>query len=551
MKVLAYLRKYSEKIIFALIIGGVITVISKLVIAPPNDERFGFKGNLPPDTDNTFFQRIELVEGQKTLWDWMNLVLVPVTVATLGFWFQTIQERNKDEREQLAKEQAQAEKTRAEERVEKEQREAAVVAYLSSMSDLMVGQGLSALAKKQVKGLLTEEEQFLLDAGVDVIRARTLSILRRLTDQDPTLTDGKRKASVLLFLHESELIQRKVQVKTDEQEDSSAGKSLLDLKGADLTDTPLSNTNLSYANLIDVDLSRAVLSSANLSGSDLTDANLNHVDLGGAQLINANLRNARLSYAHLNRADLSGADLIGAHLNKADLQGADLISAHLNGAHLTNTELSHAHLSGADLSGAHLNDACLTSADLSDANLSRANLSGANLSGARLSGADLSGANLSRVNLSGAHLSSANLSNANLSNANLSRADLSRTRLNRANLSGANLSHAHLSHADLSDAYFNGVNLIGARLRNTNLNRAILFGVDLSRAEELTQQQLLKEDRENSPLLCHVDLPPGISVSRDRDCNRLPEVLHKRYPERFKTIQDAVEFVKKTKNKWN
>lgn len=43
--------------------------------------------------------KVEVVGGRKTLWDWMELVFVPATLAGLGFWFQAVQESTKDTRE--------------------------------------------------------------------------------------------------------------------------------------------------------------------------------------------------------------------------------------------------------------------------------------------------------------------------------------------------------------------------------------------------------------------------------------------------------------------
>jgi hypothetical protein len=128
----------------------------------------------------------------------------------------------------------------------------------------------------------TPEERELLSAAIDVIRARTLSILRRFED------DGDRKTSVLRFLIEAEVISK-------------------------------AKLNLSVANL-----SGADLSFANLSGADLSGA-----DLSGAELIVTSLRGVKLRFANLNSAklcsaDLSGADLSGAKLRGADFRGADL-----------------------------------------------------------------------------------------------------------------------------------------------------------------------------------------------------------------------------------
>jgi hypothetical protein len=86
-------------------------------------------------------------------------------------------------------------------------------------------------------------------------------------------------------------------------------------------------------------------------------------------------------------------------------------------------------------------------------NLTRAMIPGADLFLAHLYLADLRGANLNHSDLRGAHLGLANLSDADLSGANLSYADPGwLTDLSGADLSGANLFGANLDYADLSKA---------------------------------------------------------------------------------------------------
>ena len=74
-----------------------------------------------------------------------------------------------------------------------------------------------------------------------IARVRTLTILPRL--------DGKRKASVLQFLHESGLIDK--------------DKHIIDLSEASLSEVSLSRANLLGAHLNGADLCGAKLSGAN------------------------------------------------------------------------------------------------------------------------------------------------------------------------------------------------------------------------------------------------------------------------------------------------
>lgn len=115
----------------------------------------------------------------------------------------------------------------------------------------------------------------------------TLNVLSRL--------DGERKARVLQFLYETDLIIK--------------DRSVVDLLGADLRGADLRGANLLGADLREADLNGANLSGADLRGADLRGANLREADLHWADLISANLSRAYLGLTDLSGADLSGADL--------------------------------------------------------------------------------------------------------------------------------------------------------------------------------------------------------------------------------------------------
>ena len=201
----------------------------------------------------------------KTLWDLLQLLIVPLVLVGIGFLFE-MQQAEREERR------ARAERNLAEQRAQDE----SLQAYLDEMGALL-------LAKD---GLRESEE------GSEVrtlARARTITVLGRL--------DPKRKTAVMQFLVEAKLIQAPPQ---------GQGAPLIGLSGA----------NLSEANV-----SRAKLGVADLGGADLSAAHLYNATLFGAYLSNANLSNAHLSEADLSGADLSGAGLGGADLSYAILSG--------------------------------------------------------------------------------------------------------------------------------------------------------------------------------------------------------------------------------------
>jgi uncharacterized protein YjbI with pentapeptide repeats len=133
------------------------------------------------------------------------------------------------------------------------------------------------------------------DSLSSVARARTLAVLSRL--------DGDRKASVVRFLAEADLIER---------DNPVLSLARANLRGASLSGAYLYGTRLTLANL----------GEANLSGAVLATAHLDRADLAGADLTDANLADANLAGAYLGEAKLMRADLRDADLRGADLRGA-------------------------------------------------------------------------------------------------------------------------------------------------------------------------------------------------------------------------------------
>jgi uncharacterized protein YjbI with pentapeptide repeats len=267
------------------------------------------------------------MQPAKTLWDWLELLVVPLVLALGGYLF------------------TRSENLRTQKIADLQRQDDTLQSYLDGMSEL-----------------LTDKEQPLRRAqmGDDLstmARARTLTVLTRL--------DGEHKRSVLQFLFESGLIY-KYQSRLNESGLIESHHPIVALSQADLSGAELSGATLIGAYLGEVDLSRA----------DLSLASLFKAVLGCANLSKANLSEAWLDNAVLPGANLSGANLSDAGLAEAILGGANLSGANLSGANLTRANLSRISPFGDDVFGA---------------NLSGANLSGANLSGANLSGANLSG----------------------------------------------------------------------------------------------------------------------------------------------------------------
>ena len=195
-----------------------------------------------------------------TLYNWLQLLIIPAVLAVGGYLFNYTTSRNE---QNIALD---------------NQHEAALQAYIDNMSALLLEKDLS--------------NQVELDKVRKIARVRTLTVLPRC--------DGRRKALVLQFLCEAGLI------------DKDHDKKIVDLEGADLSE----------ADLFRAQLSKADLSRANLSRANLIEANLMEATLSSTVLIGANLNSAWLMKADLRGADLREAILDGAKVTNEQLDEA-------------------------------------------------------------------------------------------------------------------------------------------------------------------------------------------------------------------------------------
>lgn len=263
-------------------------VIVLILFGPARDAAYGVTWiGFGEDTINKEATTQDLRRA-KTLWDWMQLLIVPALLAAGGFWFSSQQaKRNEKSQEAQRERELEIEDRRAQ--------DAALQAYIVQMGQLLMEKDLGSSFS------LEEIEQFA--------RALTLTVLERLSpgpNGDPRRSPASRhKSEVLRFLHEADLI--------------TSRPPIVGLKKA----------NLTYASLVSADLF-----GANLSRADLSGANLECANLQGAFMVNTDLKGTRLNGADLSRARLSTANMEGA-----SLEGAIVIDADLSGANVTNEQL--------------------------------------------------------------------------------------------------------------------------------------------------------------------------------------------------------------------
>ena len=198
----------------------------------------------------------------RTLWDWLNLLIVPLVLLVGGFLLANWQESTQRSiANQRASSQLKVDNEREQNTLLQE--------YFDEIGVLMLQYNL-------------DDSEAFGNANA-VARARTLTLLRSL--------DGEHKGAVLQFLRDSGLI-------------SETGRPGVVLRGADFSSTKLSGASLSGASLYEVDLSDSDLSNSDLAGVDLRQADLRNTDLSQADL----------SGTLLNDANLTGAKFRGAIL---------------------------------------------------------------------------------------------------------------------------------------------------------------------------------------------------------------------------------------------
>lgn len=190
----------------------------------------------------------------KTLWDWLDLLIVPVVLAVGAFLLDGSRRRSDREVEN------------------DRQRQQVLDAFFAYISDLLLE-----------RGLRDDDPPCYVR---DLARLRTLSALRQL--------DGKRKVELLQFLYEAGLINH---------------KPVIHLTGGDLRDAMLDEATLQGAELRGVYFEGASIRRANLTNTDMRGSDFTRVDFSGADLTGSRLAQANFCAATFRSAILKDADL--------------------------------------------------------------------------------------------------------------------------------------------------------------------------------------------------------------------------------------------------
>ncbi len=255
-----WLRSWWEQIkqhrVAIVVVGIVLMVVIALVFAVVWFNGTGFDGYNQVTTAHTIsgpsagsIVRTEVYQPGKALWDWLQLLIIPLVLAVIALLFnrattrteQKIAAERYEQDKQIASRHYHQDQLIAKQRYEQDQqialdkqREDLLQAYLDRMSELLLEKNLRASPSEEVR---------------NVARVRTITVLTQL--------DARRIGYVITFLNEAKLM-------SPTFNDNAVSLGSADFHSINWTQANLSHANLSYANLSLTDLSNANLSRANL-----------------------------------------------------------------------------------------------------------------------------------------------------------------------------------------------------------------------------------------------------------------------------------------------
>jgi hypothetical protein len=202
--------------------------------------------------------------NDRTLWDWLKLLLAAAVPAVIGYLGARISSLHANLQRDAEEQRAQDETLRT---------------YLDQMGQML-------LDKDQPLRQSKEGDEVSILA-----RARTLTALSQL--------NGKRKGTLMQFLREARLIQGRPGMESGKP-GWTQQRPIIGLTSADLSD----------ADLIDADLTYVMLGEASLRGANLRGADLSNAVLFDTDLTDANLFDATVSWrGGLDSCTLKGATM--------------------------------------------------------------------------------------------------------------------------------------------------------------------------------------------------------------------------------------------------
>jgi len=216
----------------------------------------------------------EKVSPAKTLWDWLDLLIIPVALGLIGWAY------------------SQIEKVKTQNREEERKQNEILESFLETMTKLIMEHNLRSKPSQQ-----------------------TLAIARARINIAFNNINKLRKGQILQFLYESDLIDP---------------KPILPLLGANLQDAILDEIVLGKSEIKGAFFNRASIQRANLKGANFIGCDFSQANFSNSLLNNANLSYTNLSESKLKHMDLTSVNFEGSNLSGADLRGSKILKAQLD-----------------------------------------------------------------------------------------------------------------------------------------------------------------------------------------------------------------------------
>jgi uncharacterized protein YjbI with pentapeptide repeats len=340
---------------------------------------------------------IQVYEPDKDLWDWMQLLLVPAVLAIGGLLFQRaenryqleLQERRSKEVQQLedgrSREMQAMEDRRQVSLIESEERRFQENRYIEEQrsQDRILQDYLDQMTQLILHENLNNSQP--VDQVRVVARARTLTALKSL--------NGDRKRILITFLYEAHLIQH------DKKD------VIISLKGADLTNTDLSNINLSWSDLRGINFLGCNLTNVDLSHCDLTKVDftgviLNKSRFDRARLVHTNFTKSFLEETSFFLIDIRYCNFKNCTANDARFHGDDTRRVRGHDAvqgRITYSNFSNATMKNAQFVNMFLHDVSFRDANLEITSFNVCTLNNVNFQDAFMDGAEILYSTLKKV----------------------------------------------------------------------------------------------------------------------------------------------------------
>lgn len=274
----------------------------------------------------------------KYLWDWLEIIIVPLVLTLVGVYFNTRQKKAEIENA------AETEKRKTIQNQIKEQ-ESELSRYFEKINDLILRDGLAKeSASLEVKS---------------IARSMTTEILQKISIE--------YAPKVINYLYENHLI---------EKENCKVDLSGIALAGIDLSERYLNNVNLSGIKIYAGNLSGADFSNSDLSNAILFRCNLRNSKFTNTDITATDLKSCNLVLADFKNVQGSRADLSYTHMYETVFENANLHKSEYFQSRIIQVNFRKANLSGAIFSHATIWDCFMKEANLQDTSFSFAHVSG-------------------------------------------------------------------------------------------------------------------------------------------------------------------------------